>query len=66
MSEWLEEQRIVTLAADGQEAIAFEAHQAIYDGIAARDPDRAEAAMRRHLEQLAATFWRLRGTESPP
>ena len=57
ISEWLKEQRTVTLAARGQEKTAFEAHKAIYEGIADRDPDRAEQAMRTHLEQLAATFW---------
>lgn len=36
ISEWLKEQRIVTLAADGQEQTADEAHRAIYDGIVAR------------------------------
>ena len=46
ISEWLKEQRVVTLAASGQEQIAYEAHRAIYEGIAARDPDRAEQAMR--------------------
>ena len=49
ISEWLKEQRVVTLAASGQEKTAYAAHKAIYDGIAARDPDRAEAAMRDHL-----------------
>ena len=43
ISEWLKEQRVVTLAASGQEQIAYDAHTAIYEGIAARDPDRAEA-----------------------
>jgi GntR family transcriptional regulator, sialic acid-inducible nan operon repressor len=60
ISEWLKEQRTVTLAAKGQEKTAFEAHKSIYDGIAARDPDRAEQAMRTHLEQLAVTFWQQR------
>lgn len=60
ISEWLKEQRTVTLAAKGQEKTAFEAHKAIYEGIAARDPDRAEQAMRTHLEQLAVTFWQQR------
>ena len=54
-------QRVVTLAASGQEETAYEAHRAIYEGIAARDPDRAEKAMRDHLQQLATTFWRQRG-----
>jgi len=61
ISAWLKEQRVVTLAASGQEQTAYEAHRLIYDGIAARDPDRAEKAMRQHLEQLATTFWRQRG-----
>lgn len=60
ISEWLKEQRVVTLAASGQEKTAYQAHKAIYEGIAARDPDRAEAAMRAHLAQLADTFWRQR------
>lgn len=38
----------------------FEAHQAIFDGILRRDPDRAEAALRDHLaaawRQVSSTF----------
>jgi GntR family transcriptional regulator, sialic acid-inducible nan operon repressor len=60
ISEWLKEQRVVTLAASGQEQIAYDAHRAIYEGIAARDPDRAEQAMRDHLDQLTTMFWRQR------
>ena len=63
ISEWLKEQRVVTLAAKGQERTAYEAHRAIYEGIAAHNPDRAEAAMRDHLQQLATTFWHQRGTD---
>lgn len=60
MSAWLAEQRIVTLAVKGQDAVAFKAHRAIYEAIAARNSDRAEEAMRAHLTQLADTFWRKR------
>ncbi len=60
ISEWLKEQRVVTLAAPHQDERAYIAHAAIYEGVAARDPDRAEAAMRTHLEQLAAEYWQLR------
>ena len=63
ISEWLKEQRVVTLAASGQEQIAYNAHQAIYEGIAARDPDRAEQAMRDHLDQLTTMFWRQRASD---
>jgi len=61
ISEWLTEQRVVTLTAGGQALTAFKAHEAIYQAVVARDPDRAEDAMRNHLEQLASTFWRQRG-----
>ena len=43
ISDWLKEQRVVTLAASGQERTAYDAHKAIYEGIAARDADGAEA-----------------------
>jgi GntR family transcriptional repressor for pyruvate dehydrogenase complex len=66
ISDWLTAQRTVTLAASGQERIAFGAHEAIYNGIAAHDPDAAEVAMRGHLEQLAATFWQQQPGESTP
>jgi DNA-binding FadR family transcriptional regulator len=65
MSDWLKDQRTVTLAEPGQEAIACQAHAAICDGIIAHDPDAAEAAMRMHLEQLFATYWRQRQEVSP-
>ena len=60
MSDWLTDQRVVTLVEEGQEETAYQAHRAICDGIAAHDPDAAEAAMRAHLEQLFATYWRQR------
>ena len=60
MSGWLKEQRIVTLDAPRQEKIAYKAHSAVYEAIAARDPDQAEAAMASHLKQLEEAFWRNR------
>lgn len=60
LSEWLKEQRVVTLDAPHQEKIAYKAHVEIHEAIAARDPDRAEAAMAAHLRQLEETFWRRR------
>ncbi len=57
LSSWLAEQRIVTLAEPGQDAIAHAAHARIHAAIVARDPDAAEAAMRDHLEQLTAAYW---------
>lgn len=66
MSAWLREQRVATLDAPRQEKTAYKAHLAIYEAIAARDPDRAEAAMASHLRQLARMFWRLRAPVTPP
>src|SRR5579863_72841 len=60
MSEWLKEQRVVTLDAPRQEKIAYKAHVAIFEAIAMRDPDRAESAMADHMRQLEQTFWRQR------
>ena len=61
LSAWLTDQRIVTLADTGQDRIAFEAHRRIHDAIVARDPEAAEGAMRAHLDQLAAAYWRRQG-----
>lgn len=58
ISEWLREQRVVTLTAENQEQIAYAAHKAIYEAVAARNPNAAEAAMTDHLNQLSSTFWR--------
>ncbi|KAB2876135.1 MAG: transcriptional regulator NanR [Bauldia sp.] len=54
-AEWLLEQRQTTLA-PGQDEIAYEAHGAIFDAVAARDPDRAEQAMRDHLDYVARRY----------
>jgi GntR family transcriptional repressor for pyruvate dehydrogenase complex len=60
ISDWLREQRAVALLSKGEDQAAYEAHRAILEAIAARDPDRAEAAMRKHLTQGTETFWRQR------
>ncbi|MBL8906153.1 MAG: transcriptional regulator NanR [Rhizobiales bacterium] len=61
--EWLVEQRHVTLNWPGRKdtaRAAYDAHAAIYEAIAARDPDRAESAMRKHLEEIAGVYWEAR------
>jgi len=55
LAEWLLEQRRRTLAT-GVDVRAYEAHRAIFDAIVARDPDRAERAMRDHLEYVARRY----------
>lgn len=59
--EWLVEQRHRTLAYPGQNQVGAKAHADIYDAIAARDPDRADAAMREHLQQVAKLYWDVQG-----
>lgn len=55
LAEWLLEQRRTTLAA-GEDVKAYEAHKAIFEAVSARDPDRAEQAMRDHLEYVARRY----------
>jgi len=55
---WLVEQRHVTLAYPGQNKLAFRAHKAIYEAIAARDADRAERVIKAHLNQVSSAYWR--------
>lgn len=58
LAEWLLEQRRTTLAT-GEDTAAFEAHRAIYEAVCTGDPDRAERAMRDHLEYVAKRYNRI-------
>ncbi|MBN9072031.1 MAG: transcriptional regulator NanR [Rhizobiales bacterium] len=55
LAEWLLEQRRTTLAA-GEDQKAYDAHRLIFEAVASRDADRAEAAMREHLEYVARRY----------
>lgn len=55
LAEWLLEQRRTTLAT-GEDMVAYRAHVAIYEAVVSRDPDRAEQAMREHLEYVAKRY----------
>jgi GntR family transcriptional repressor for pyruvate dehydrogenase complex len=55
LAEWLLEQRQTTLA-PGQDLRAYQAHRAIFEAVAAHNPDRAENAMRAHLEYVARRY----------
>ena len=59
MFEWLYSQRTVTLGFPGQIEFALAAHERIADGILHRDPDRAESAMREHLEHGHMLYWNI-------
>ena len=53
--EWLSKQRITTLAV-GEDQIAFEAHQTIFKAVVERNPDRAEKAIKDHLDDVARRY----------
>ena len=41
---------------------AYRAHSRIYEAIAARDVDAAEAAMRAHLAQVEKFYWQVQSS----
>jgi DNA-binding FadR family transcriptional regulator len=58
VNDWLIHQREVAGREPGEAANARTAHAAIFDAIAARDPDAAEQAMRQHLHSGWAAYWK--------
>lgn len=64
IAEWLIDQRRVTLRVPGADRRAFRWHKEIHDAIADGAPDRAESAMRRHLEEVAGSYAEQTGQET--
>ncbi len=64
LSEWLSEQRHISMRSPGSAKAAVRAHTRIYKAIAARDPDQAERAMRTHLEEVARRYWEVVASET--
>jgi GntR family transcriptional regulator, sialic acid-inducible nan operon repressor len=62
---WLREQRTSSIAPRGSSQAAYRAHRRIFEAIAARDPDRAEGAMRAHLEEVEKFYCKARGPAGP-
>lgn len=60
VQSWLEEHRRVAIRSNGAAERAFARHQQVFDGIAAHDPDAAEAAMRAHLQESIDAYWAVR------
>ncbi len=58
MVEWLTRQRTVSLRGDGVDRLAYRSHRRICEAVAAGAPDRAEAAMRQHLLEVADHYWK--------
>lgn len=55
--DWLTEQRTTSAARPGAAHAARQAHRRIFEAIAAKDPDAAEAAMRTHLREVTRYYW---------
>jgi DNA-binding FadR family transcriptional regulator len=60
LSEWLMEQRTVSIRAPIRGSIrrAYEGHEAVYEAIAAHDPDAADRAMADHLKTVVEYYWK--------
>lgn len=58
VNDWLVHQRKVAGREPGERQRASEAHERIFEAIAAHDPDAAEAAMRAHLQTGWASYWK--------
>ncbi|MDR9437976.1 MAG: transcriptional regulator NanR [Halomonas sp.] len=60
LSEWLDDRRAQVLQQKDEDKAALEAHIAIVEAIESRDPDAAEAAVRRHLDRHYGTYMQLK------
>ena len=60
MASWLLEQRETSIRAKGSDRAAYRAHARVFEAIAARDIDAAEAAMRAHLAQVEKFYWQVK------
>lgn len=58
LNDWLADQRRISARSQVTFADVYAEHKAIYDAIAARDAQQAEAAMERHLDTVAQRYWR--------
>ncbi len=56
--EWLTEQRTVALRVEHADRLAFAGHRRIFAAIESGEPAAAAAAMRRHLREVAALYWK--------
>jgi len=62
--EWLVEQRSVSLRKSGTDELAYQSHRAIFEAIKARDTAAAGQAMRRHLDEIADRYWKVKESEA--
>lgn len=66
LSEWLDDRRAQALQQPGEALAAVDAHTEIVEAIVSRNPDNAEAAMRRHLDRHYGTWRQLKQRRGKP
>ncbi len=62
--EWLVDQRRVSLRRQGTDHLAFESHRRIFEAIKRRDATVASQEMRRHLDEIAKLYWKVKEGEA--
>jgi GntR family transcriptional repressor for pyruvate dehydrogenase complex len=62
--EWLVDQRRVALRRQGTDHLAFESHRQIFEAIRRRDAAAASQEMRRHLDEIAKLYWKVKEGEA--
>ncbi|HSP58286.1 MAG TPA: transcriptional regulator NanR [Halomonas sp.] len=60
LSEWLDDRRAQVLQQKDEDKAATAAHTELLEAIESRNPDAAEAAMRRHLDRHYGTYMQLK------
>lgn len=65
LSEWLDDRRAQALQREGEDQAALKSHTEIVEAIESRNPDAAEAAMRRHLDRHYGTYRQLKQRLTP-
>lgn len=69
LSEWLAEQRTMSVLAGASQTDVYAMHAAIFDAIERRDPEGAQQAMEDHLGAVARYYWmakaRMAGGDEP-
>lgn len=63
VSDWLSEQRLISLREPGSIEAAFLSHARIFEAIKARDPDLAEQEMGDHLRSVQNYYWSSRESQ---
>ena len=61
--EWLNEQRSVSLRRVGIDELAYASHRKLFEAIKNKNADAARQAMRSHLEEISAHYWKIREGE---